>query len=48
MKKFISLIALVGVFAACEPENLQTAYTVANATATINVTVVSAAPGFVE
>jgi len=48
MKKFISLIALVGVFAACEPENLQTAYTVANATATINVTVVSAAPGFDE
>ena len=46
MKKFISLIALVGVFAACEPENLQTAFNVGNATATINVTVVSAAPGF--
>ncbi|MBQ9661064.1 MAG: hypothetical protein IJV37_07390 [Bacteroidales bacterium] len=46
MKKFFSLIALVGVFAACQPENLTTAFQVANATATLNVTVVSAAPGF--
>ena len=46
MKKFISLIALVGVFAACEPENLQTAFTVSEATATINVTVLCPAPGF--
>ena len=48
MKKFISLIALVGVFAACEPENLQTAFNVANATATVNATVVCAAPDFDE
>ena len=46
MKKFISLIALVGVFAACEPENLQTAFTVNNATATITVTPASADPNF--
>ena len=46
MKKFFSLIALVGVFAACEPENLQTAFTVANATATVNETVLCAAPDF--
>ena len=46
MKKFFSLIALVGVFAACEPENLQTAFTVANATATVNETVVCVAPDF--
>ena len=44
MKKFFSLIALVGVFAACEPENLQTAFNVPDATATLNVTVISAAP----
>ena len=48
MKKFISLIALVGVFAACEPENLQTAFNVPDATATLNVTVISAAPDFNE
>ena len=48
MKKFFSLIALVGVFAACEPENLQTAFNVPDATATINVTVLSGAPGFDE
>lgn len=48
MKKFISLIALVGVFAACEPENLQTAFNVPDATATLDVTVISAAPGFDE
>ena len=48
MKKFISLFALVGVFAACEPENLQTAFNVPNATAKVNVTVLSAAPGFAQ
>lgn len=47
MKKFFSLIALVGVFAACNPEDLTTAFSVAPATATLNVTVVSATPGFV-
>ena len=46
MKKFFSLIALVGVFAACEPENLQTAFNVADATATVNETVVCLAPDF--
>ncbi len=46
MKKFFSLIALVGVFAACEPENLQTAFNVADATATVNETVLCAAPDF--
>jgi hypothetical protein len=39
MKKFFSLIALVAVFAACQPEKVQTAFTVAGATATINVQV---------
>ncbi len=46
MKKFFSLIALVGVFAACQPEDLQTAFSVGNATADIAVTVVCAADGF--
>lgn len=46
MKKFFSLIALVGVFAACEPENLQTAFNVNDATATVNETVLCAAPDF--
>lgn len=41
MKKFFSLIALVGVFAACQPEQVQTAFSVAGATATINVQVYS-------
>ena len=48
MKKFFSLIALVGVFAACEPENLQTAFNVADATATVNEKVVCFAPDFDE
>lgn len=48
MKKFISLIALAGVFAACEPENLQTAFTETDASLTIHTKVVSAAPDFVE
>ena len=39
MKKFFSLFALVAVFAACQPEKVQTAFTVAGATATINVQV---------
>ena len=46
MKKFFSLIALVGVFAACQPEELQTAFSVGNAKADITVTVVCAAEGF--
>ena len=41
MKKLIALFALVAVFAACEPESLQTAYTVADATAKVNVTLVT-------
>lgn len=40
MKKFFSLIALVGVFAACQPEKIQTAFTLAGGSATINVKVV--------
>ena len=48
MKKFFSLIPIVGVFAACEPENLQTAFNVADATATVNETVVCLAPDFDE
>ncbi len=48
MKKFFSLIALVGVFAACEPENLQTAFNVADATATVNEKIVCFAPDFDE
>ncbi len=37
MKKFFSLIALVGVFAACEPEELRTIFTSAPAQLTIKV-----------
>ena len=48
MKKFISLIALVGVFAACEPEDLTTAFSVAPAKLTITATAKSLAPGFSE
>ena len=48
MKKLFSFIALVGVFAACEPENLQTAFNVDDATLTLKVNVISAAPGFDE
>ena len=40
MKKFFSLIALVGVFAACQPEQIQTAFKVAGAKLTVNVSVV--------
>lgn len=40
MKKFFSLIALVGVLAACQPEKIQTAFTLAGGSATINVKVV--------
>ena len=39
MKKIFSLIALVAVFAACQPEKVQTAFSVAGVTATINVSV---------
>ena len=38
MKKFFSLIALVGVFAACQPEDLKTIFESAPASLTINVT----------
>ena len=40
MKKFFSLIALVGVLAACQPEKIQTAFSLAGGSATINVKVV--------
>lgn len=40
MKKFFSLIALVGVFAACQPEQIETAFKVAGAKLTVNVSVV--------
>lgn len=40
MKKFFSLIALVGVFAACQPETIETAFTVNGAKATVTVSVV--------
>ena len=39
MKKFFSLVALVAVFAACQPEKVSTAFSVAGATANINVQV---------
>ena len=45
MKKFFSLIALVGVFAACQPEKLTTAFEVGPAEATINVKVVDLLTG---
>ena len=45
MKKFFSLIALVGVFAACQPEKLTTAFEVAPAQATINAKVVDILTG---
>ncbi len=45
MKKFFSLIALVGVFAACQPEKLTTAFEVGPAEATIDVTVVDILTG---
>ena len=40
MKKFFSLIALVGVLAACQPEKIQTAFSLAGGSATITVKVV--------
>ena len=45
MKKFFSLIALVGVFAACQPEKLTTAFEVAPAEVTINAKVVDLLTG---
>lgn len=45
MKKLLSLIALVGLLAACQPENLETAFEKANAVATINVTTVDVQSG---
>lgn len=45
MKKFFSLIALVGLFAACEPEQIMTAFEVDDAVATINVKVVDVLTG---
>ena len=46
MKKFFSLIALVGVFAACNPEDMTTAFQVAPAEVTLHATAVCAEPGF--
>ena len=40
MKKLFSLFALVGAFVACQPEELETAFDVDSAKATINVTVI--------
>ena len=40
MKKLLSLIALAGIFAACQPEEIQTAFEVSDAVATINVKVI--------
>ena len=40
MKKLFSLFALVGAFVACQPEELETAFDVDPAKATINVTVI--------
>ncbi len=48
MKKFFSLIALVGVFAACNPEDLTTYFTVTPATVTLTANALCAAPGFSE
>ena len=45
MKKYFSLIALVGVFAACQPENLTTAFEVAPAEVTITAKVVDILTG---
>ncbi len=46
MKKFFSLIALVGVFAACQPEDLTTAFSVSDAKLTITANAKSLAPEF--
>ncbi len=40
MKKLLSLIALAGIFAACQPEEIQTAFEVPDAVATIKVVAV--------
>ena len=48
MKKLFSLIALVGVFAACQPEDLTTAFQVAPASLTITATAKSAVAEFNE
>lgn len=48
MKKFFSLIALVGVFAACQPEELTTAFQVTPAVVNFVADADCAAPGFVK
>lgn len=45
MKKFFSLIALVGVLAACQPEKLETTFEVSNAKAVINVKTIEISTG---
>ena len=45
MKKFFSLIALVGVFAACQPETIETTFEPDPAVATITVSVYDLASG---
>ena len=45
MKKLLSLIALAGIFAACQPEELKTAFEVEDAVATINVRTVDIRTG---
>lgn len=45
MKKLFSLLALVGVIAACQPEKLETAFEVADAVAKITVTTVDLKTG---
>lgn len=45
MKKLFSLFALAGAFVACQPEELETAFSVDNATVTIDVTVTDVQTG---
>lgn len=45
MKKLFSLFALAGAFVACQPEELETAFSVDNATVTIYVTVTDVQTG---
>lgn len=45
MKKLFSLFALAGAFVACQPEELETAFSVDPATVTINVTVTDVQTG---
>ncbi len=45
MKKLFSLFALAGAFVACQPEELETAFSVDNATVTIHVTVTDVQTG---